>query len=554
MSFPKCSARFTFVRVMPCVLVLMTVFGDASAAYRITLQPTLTVTEEYTDNLYLSEDAADYDRITVVSPGFELRGETRNSHVALSYHLGYSDYARFSENNAWRHNSLMTSEISLSSRTRLSFDNSLIVTEDPVEQEEDSEEAERTTEKETVRKERDRYLNNTAALGLTHQFNKSDSVSLQYVFDILNNEDPGVRNTKKHIPSLTLTCWPIPNRLETKTRVAYQRDDTDDATDDPGYSEERIDPSIDLTYWVIPRKFSLKAGLAYTRGVSYENADDAAGENTDKEDDNWYESIIPSVGMTYRFSPKWGFEADTSCTRAITWDQDDLSDPDDDFETWTGRLKLSHTFSKSLEGFVQYDQSQTDFEGEGGTESDDSDYTVCNPSVGLTMLLAENLPLTFGLGYVLRDIKDEGTEAAITVNGAVNRWQFSRYGFLSFKASSGYDESNLGAESLGFGFYYDMNLRISYIFSNHLSADVYGLYKRDKFTDNEDDDSQDEDSRDDTTTEVGAGITWQPLRWVYMRLGYSYREVNSTSDEDSYDVNRVTFDVSFTPQRPFRIW
>ncbi len=65
--------------------------------------------------------------------------------------------------------------------------------------------------------------------------------------------------------------------------------------------------------------------------------------------------------------------------------------------------------------------------------------------------------------------------------------------------------------------------------------------------------NQDPDpEREDDTTKVGAGLKWEPLRWMYIRLSYEYRTVDSDIDSNDYDENSVFFKISLFPSSPFR--
>ncbi len=517
-----------------------------SAGTRVSIQPVIKADEEYTDNLFLSKEFKEEDLITVISPGVIAEAGNRTGNIKFSYNFGYSHYQRFSEYDAWRHNSQLTGNINFSRHTRLEFRNSFLLTEEPSENIEDIKEAEDTepktheAETETVRRTRERYYTNSSQIRLLHQFGKADSLMLSYVCDMLKNEDTTVRNEIKHMPSAALTYWIMPQRLELNAHINYLRNDISDAKNDPGYLEEILTSSAYMTYWAIPLHLSFKPGLFYTKGISNEeNADDT---------DNWYESLSPSLKMMYRFSPHSSMEAEGSCTKAITYTSEGLTDPSDDFESWQGSLMLTHQFGRHLEGFVRYASSSTDYMRDDGKNED---YILYEPSAGIKYILAEGIPLSLSMGYLVRDKKLTGKESAITFNGELGAWKFCRYGFAKFSAASGYNEDHFGPENLGFGFYYNADANVEYIFSKYITGSVYGRYQRNRYLDNEESGGE---TRNDRNREVGAGLVFQPWKWWFMRVDYIHRNVSSTDDQDSYDDNRILLKMGISPARGIRIW
>ena len=57
----------------------------------------------------------------------------------------------------------------------------------------------------------------------------------------------------------------------------------------------------------------------------------------------------------------------------------------------------------------------------------------------------------------------------------------------------------------------------------------------------------------DKTISAGAGLNYEALRWMNLRLEYNFNDVNSDSDEDEYTENRVMFMVTLTPTQPYRL-
>ncbi|QTA79095.1 Putative beta-barrel porin type 2 domain-containing protein [Desulfonema limicola] len=500
----------------------------------------MTINSEYTDNIFLSDNNKQNDIITTISPGINLEAKTRNNNIEFLYELGYSHYKILSNNNSLRHNSVLSSNLGISRHTKLQFNNTFKITEDPglesinnqdIPQDDVSQEY--SVEKETGRHSLESYLTNSSVFNFSHQLNRTDFIEIQYSYDILKNEDPEIRNREQHKPSFNLIYCPVPNRFETKWHMTYMLDDKSDAVNDPGYSEERINPLLDMKYWAIPRRLSLNAGMSYNKGV--------INYNTLNFDDNIYESLKSSLGMTYHFLPdqvrNLTINTNGYYEKAITYTGEGMSDTSDDFKTWYGLIKVNKKVNHRLDAFVQYGQTITDFMGDG---RNNDDYIVYEPSIGIKYILAQEIPLSLSAGYLVRDIDHKELESAITINGKLGAWKFTRYGDISFKASSGYEEDHLGAERLGFGIYYDAGFNINYIFSRYISGKLAGFYKKNRYLDLE-------ETRNDKTKEIRCSLIFKPAKWFLMGIDYSFRDINSTLEQDSYKENRIILKLKYSP-------
>lgn len=532
--------------------------GWVGAETRLTVLPSFSLEEAYTDNLFLSESVEEEDIITVFSPGARFEMMRKTLGISLDYRLGFSRYQRFSEYDSIRHNADLAAWWSLSRFSRLEFTNRFQVSEDPAEnvlddpyessgvRPETSDGEAVRVETETVRRSRDRFLTNDTEIRYVHQFGRNDTLSFAYRYGILRNEDPTVRNRESQNPAITLLFWPVPRRLQMDARVDYARDDLDDALGEPGYLEERVSPGVNLTYWLLPGQFALRGGLEYTRGVSWDEG--ILLNEGERFGDNWYESLIPSAGLTYRWIPgKMAFDLDMYRERAVTYGNDGLSDPADDFETSEGTFRATRFLRRNLDVFAEYTFGQTDFfRDDGGNE----DFFFHGPTLGFDYRIREDLPLALSVGYLVRDQERSGREDAITFNGSVGEWEFVRDATLRFSAESGYNQSNLGAERLGFGFYYDAYLVLGYRIDHRWTAEASARYQRNRFLDYEDNRDPFGETRDDRVQEYGAGFVYRPRRWATLRLRYVYRTVESTEPGDSYRENRVTLQVGLTPARP----
>ncbi len=518
--------------------------------------PRFSLSEEYTDNLLLNNTDKQDDFITVFSPGIVARGWDRTDNVTLEYTPGYSMYNNFSENNTLRHNAQLYGKFAFSRRTKLNFRNTFIATEDPMSQtlypsldsEEKNQEEEagglskpkeplteseqrQKAREETVRKSRKQYFTDNADIELNHQFGKQDNLSLKYAYKMLKNQDESIEDESGHNPSLTFTYWTIPSRLGFRTAAKYNHTDFSETSQRTAYKEESIMPSAGVTYWIIPRNFSIDAGMSYRKGSFSEPVDKNSPEPliTPETDE---ESINPTFAIMYRF-PLYKSDLNMS----LSYMEGRFSDPTKDFDNLYGTIKLNKKFTNKLSGFVQYSHTVAKF-SEGRTEN----YSIYDPTVGITYLLGGEIPLTVGIGYFIRDKEISENEGAVSFKSNIGKaWTFGKT-TLNLSANSGYDQSYFGAQQLGFGIFYDIKSALRHSFSKDTMGDISAAYRKDKYLD-------EKAARNDENREAGAGITWFLFqKWASVRLGYTFRDVISTLSENSYTENR--FSITFTAADP----
>lgn len=241
----------------------------------------------------------------------------------------------------------------------------------------------------------------------------------------------------------------------------------------------------------------------------------------------------PSIGMTYWFIPRQiGIETNVSYTRGEL----EISD---DFDNWEGSVKLIKSFTRHFGGFVQYTHVYMDYQG------DSENYQIYDPSIGIAYIIDEDTHLSLSVGYFYQDREESENESGISINGDLGKsWTFKR-GSINITGSSGYDEAYFGAENLGFDIFYQAQCNASYGFTRHISGDISGSYRRDKYVNLD-------TERKDNTAEAGMGLTFQPLPWMTIGLNYTCRSVDSTLDENNYVENKGLISITLSSSRQFR--
>jgi putative beta-barrel porin BBP2 len=270
--------------------------------------------------------------------------------------------------------------------------------------------------------------------------------------------------------------------------------------------------------------------LGYNNGL-LENDDPDIEDNS---------SHNPYVNLVYWFSPNlWAVEADVNYLKGL------FELETDNFDRYRGDIRFVRRFSRHFDTFIEYSHSTMEYEGEN------ENYNIYNPSAGVRWQISEDSNFTIDVGYFVRDREVSEDDAGLTVDGDLGTtWRF-RSGSIGIKGSSGYRESYLDAENLGFSLYYGAECEAEYDFTRHISANALLSFTVDDYSDYENEFGENVD-RLDRYTYSGIGVTAQIAKWCSLNLEYSYRFLNSTIVELEYQENRATFTVEIAPPSPFR--
>jgi hypothetical protein len=262
--------KYYFISALISALIIPSV----SLAFQVTYEPRVTLSEEYTDNLDLTEDDTESDVITTIQPGFTISALGQSRGLNLSYDPSYSWYAEHGENDTLRHDARLDAWSNVSRNARLTIDNTFLYTEDPG----------TDPQTDTViedRSGRDPYYRNTATLGFSNQFGPADAVTLAYRHSLLENEDDDVEDSQEHTPSLSWS-YGVSNRISAQGTAAFTRGEFDESDD-----FERYQGSLQLNYQVI-RNVGVFASYQHTT-LFYDQS----------EDEN-YQVNYPSAGLDYQ--------------------------------------------------------------------------------------------------------------------------------------------------------------------------------------------------------------------------------------------------------------
>ncbi len=276
------SKLFIF-QMAACVWLLAT---TSAFGYQITFTPTVSISEEYNDNLFLASDNKVDDFITTVSPGFTLAVTQRENGISVSYNPGYSFYADHSDFNSWQHEAVLSAWVAASRNTRIEVEDAFLYTEDPAPESEivSSISHDPLIQADpTHRTGREPYYTNTASVRMTRQFGASDSFYVQYAYALLRNDDPAVEDTDQHTPSLGITYWYLP-------RWGIEADLSLTATD--------LEDSDNFNQWAGRITQRYRKDQQFEAFIQYEHTLVKYRDHQDEGSID-YQVFEPSVGITY---------------------------------------------------------------------------------------------------------------------------------------------------------------------------------------------------------------------------------------------------------------
>lgn len=438
-------------------ITLMLFISTGVYALQYTFHPRVSASEEYTSNVFLSEDNEKDDFITIASIGFTAAAFGKTGGLELSYDPAYTKYADYSDNDTWRHDAKARIWSDLGKTTRFEINDSFLRTEDPLGDEDIlvSTDGDVTQEGDsTTRKNRRAYYRNAASARLTHQFGKEDSFYLGFLYGLLRNND-----------------------------------------------------------------------------------------SQDEDNDHY----SPSVGLNYWFVPKFGFQSNATYTKA-TFDQDSafVGTGTDDFDNYAGMIRFIGRTGERFSIFAQHNQIYRDFDG------DDNDYMVYAPSAGFTYAVEKGLNLRLGAGYFYQDVDNEDANQGVFGNGQIDKTWTSPRGSLTLAALTGLDQNNFGAENIGLERFAQVQGTAMYKFTRLLSGDLNGSYRYSDVIGEADQGANDDTGGHVSRYRAGAGLTFEPLKWMAMRLGYTFNKLDSDDEADEYDEHSGLFTITLTPSQPYR--
>lgn len=445
-----------------CLSAIFFTFLMASegVSLQYTFLPRVSTSEEYTSNVFLSEDNEKDDWITTVSAGFTAAALGKTGGLEVSYDPAYKFYRDFDENNGWTHDAKLHGFSNLSKRTRFDISDRFLRTQDPLAEEDILALREGQVVQEgdtTVRKGRQTYYSNTASTRLSHRFGQDDLVYAGFLHSFLRNNDS-------------------------------QEEDND-----------RYQPEVGLNYWFGP-KFGIESNAVYTKG-NFDRDNDFVGEGTS------------------------------------------------DFDNWGGTIRGIHRINTRTSIFAQHNQIYRDYEQ---NDAGDNDYLVYAPSAGINYVVEEGLNLRLGGGYFYQQVDGDDDNQGFFSNSQIDKTWTYRRGSIMLAALTGLDQNDFGSDNIGLERYVAAQGSATYQFTRILGGYVNGFYRYSDRIGNADQGTDGNTGQNVNRYRAGAGFVLEPLKWMEIRLGYTFNKLNSDNQFDEYTEHTGLLKITLTPSQPYR--
>jgi hypothetical protein len=177
---------------------------------------------------------------------------------------------------------------------------------------------------------------------------------------------------------------------------------------------------------------------------------------------------------------------------------------------------------------------------------------VYAPSAGFTYVVEKDLNLRLGGGYFYQDVDGDDDEQGFFGNGQIDKaWNYRR-GFINLTALTGMEQNDFGAENVGLERFAAIQGSAKYEFTRKIFGDINGRYRYSDVVGNADQGADDNTGEKVHRYRAGTGLTFEPLKWMAIRLGYNFRKVDSEDNRDDYDEHRGIFKITLTPDKPYR--
>ena len=210
------------------LLILLFGFSPmAFAEYHFDFTPSISVSEVYDDNIYLSSTNEKSDYITTVTPGISLNILSEKNHLELSYSPGFVWYGKEDQNDTVRHSGSLNYGQDLAQHLKFELTDTYIQSEEPLEETEDVE---------GIRNTRSTYQRNTGRASLSYVFGPENELTFGYGQSQLENDDKTVDDGRTKDPFVRMSYWlNVKNGIELNygfKKADFWRDDNSIAGDD----------------------------------------------------------------------------------------------------------------------------------------------------------------------------------------------------------------------------------------------------------------------------------------------------------------------------------
>ncbi|MCA1786682.1 MAG: outer membrane beta-barrel protein, partial [Desulfobacteraceae bacterium] len=103
------------------------------------------------------------------------------------------------------------------------------------------------------------------------------------------------------------------------------------------------------------------------------------------------------------------------------------------------------------------------------------------------------------------------------------------------------------AASLGYTTYYQAGAQLNHQLSKQVTSNLSAAFRLNEYHETAVD-------RKDAHLILGAGVSWQPLKWLYVNFHYSFSDFHTTGVfREDYTDNRLFLKIDLVPEKPVKM-
>ncbi len=178
--------------------------------------PSLSITEEYTDNYNQTQNNKEDDFSTSYGAGFSFGIIDQKASLFLNYNPAYTDFVDHNEDDSWSHNISLEGQIQASKNTSFTFSESFV----------------RDLSRTVTTNSLEKHDTNTTSAGVLYEFGPRDSVGMDYTYSFDTYDNPSADEYSSHNPAAFFSYWFTP-QYGIDLNASYEKTEYDISTDEP---------------------------------------------------------------------------------------------------------------------------------------------------------------------------------------------------------------------------------------------------------------------------------------------------------------------------------
>jgi hypothetical protein len=200
------------------IIFLLTLFLVSPAFSKVITQfvPSVSITEEYTDNYNQTQNNKDDEFSTIYGVGLSFGVVGKNASMFLNYNPEYTDYADYDENDSWGHDISLEGQIQASEHTSITLSESFV----------------RDLTRSVRTNNWEEHDTNDISAGVVYQFGARNFVGMAHTYSFDIYDTPNADEYKSHNPSASFSYWFTP-QFGLDLNVSYEKTKFDISTDEP---------------------------------------------------------------------------------------------------------------------------------------------------------------------------------------------------------------------------------------------------------------------------------------------------------------------------------